>query len=174
MNIKMLLVAVTMLVIGLVAAFAILVSDRSIALNRGYYRNSAYGMMGNGMMGGGIGDSTSSSIPSGTEPNQSASGTSRVTKGVAYQLVKVQANDWSWTLSKNHLSFSKPIEFVVTSTEGTHGFSIMGTNISVPVTAGRKPQTIVWRPSAKGTYTIACNIYCGAGHSSMINSLVIS
>ena len=91
-----------------------------------------------------------------------------------YQVVNVTASDWKWVLSSKHLRYGEPVKFVVKSIQGTHGFSIVGTNVSNAVTVGGKPQVVYCNPPAKGTYTIACNVYCGAGHSSMVTSFMVS
>ncbi len=91
-----------------------------------------------------------------------------------YQVVKVTASDWKWTLSSKHLKYGETVKFLVKSIQGVHGFSIVGTNISSAVTAGDSQKVIYWVPQAKGVYTIACNVYCGAGHSSMVTSFSVS
>ncbi len=192
MNKKAMVIGITILAVGLLAIPTILVSARSMEWVHGNVRNGAfglmggggsfpqmqgsggYGMMGNGMIGGSVGVSPQQSTQVIPSQNQQSNGKENLSKHISYQVIKVNANDWSWTLNKDHLKYGKPIEFIVNSTEGTHGFSIMGTDISAPVSAGSQPQDIVWEPSAKGTYTIACNIYCGAGHRSMIKTFTVS
>lgn len=84
-----------------------------------------------------------------------------------YQIVHVTAQNWHWTLSTTHLKMGETVEFVVRSVEGIHGFSVMGTNISTAVSQGDAPSVIYWTPPARGVYTLACNVYCGAGHDTM-------
>lgn len=100
-------------------------------------------------------------------------GTPAAPKG-PYQVVDVVASNWKWTLSDRHLKYGEPIKFLVKSVQGVHGFSIMGTNVSNAVSAGQPPETVIWNPPAKGVYTIACNIYCGAGHDQMVTTFTVS
>ncbi|MCY0874859.1 MAG: hypothetical protein OWT28_01030 [Firmicutes bacterium] len=91
-----------------------------------------------------------------------------------YQLVQVTAQDWHWTMSNLHLKMGEAVKFEVRSKDGIHGFSIAGTNVSEAVGAAQTPQVIYWTPPAKGTYTLACNVYCGAGHDKMQTNFTVS
>lgn len=90
-----------------------------------------------------------------------------------YQVVHVTASDWKWTLSQQRLKYGKTVEFLVKSIQGVHGFAIIGSNVSTPVTAGEPARVVYWNPPAKGVYTIACNVYCGAGHRSMVTTFAV-
>lgn len=81
--------------------------------------------------------------------------------------VHVTASNWKWTLDKTSFKVGVPIDFIVKSDEGTHGFSITNTKVSQAVTKGDKPTDVVWTPEKPGTYVIRCDIYCGAGHQNM-------
>jgi cytochrome c oxidase subunit 2 len=85
--------------------------------------------------------------------------------------VHVIASDFKWTLDKTDFQVGKPIDFIVSSKEGTHGFSIEGTNISETVSQGDAPVDVVWTPKKSGTYTIRCNVFCGSGHANMMTTI---
>jgi cytochrome c oxidase subunit 2 len=55
-----------------------------------------------------------------------------------------------------------------------HGLAIkeMGVKVALPKTGEVVP--IQFTAGAPGTYTIACSVYCGNGHSRMKGSLVVS
>jgi len=91
-----------------------------------------------------------------------------------YQVVQVTAQNWRWTMSSTHLQAGKTVKFVVRSLQDVHGFSIMGTNISTAVTQGDAPAIIYWTSPVKGSYTLACNVFCGAGHSSMTTVFAVT
>ncbi|MCL6625135.1 hypothetical protein [Alicyclobacillus shizuokensis] len=82
--------------------------------------------------------------------------------------VKVVASDFKWSLSQTDFAVGKPIDFVVSSKQGTHGFSIDGTDISQTVSQGDAPVNVVFTPKKAGTYTIRCDVYCGSGHQDMV------
>lgn len=88
------------------------------------------------------------------------------------QVVHVVASDWKWTLDKKTFSSKEPIEFDISSKEGTHGFSIDGTNISKAIPPGHDVQ-ITWTPPKAGKYTIRCDIYCGSGHDRMYTAFTV-
>lgn len=81
--------------------------------------------------------------------------------------VHVTATDYKWTLDKKDFQVGVPIDFIVKSGEGTHGFSIVQENVAQSVASGQKPVNIVWTPKKAGTYVIKCNVYCGSGHDNM-------
>lgn len=172
MNRKAIILSISIFVVGMLAIPTIFVFASSMDYARGGYYG--FGMMGSGMMGGAVGSSIQQPTQSGTSQKQHTNKNTHTPKHTSYQVVKVVANDWNWALNKDHLKYGKPVKFIISSSQGIHGFSIMETNISVPVSAGSQPQDIVWKPNAKGTYTIACNVYCGVGHSSMLSTFTVS
>ena len=91
-----------------------------------------------------------------------------------YQVVSATARNWSWTLSARHLKAGEEVKFIVRSLEAVHGFSIVGTNVSTAVTQGDRPAVVYWKPPAPGVYTLACNVYCGAGHDAMHTEFTVS
>jgi len=58
------------------------------------------------------------------------------------------------------------VTFHVTSSDVTHGFSVVGTNINTMVIPGQVAQitTVFEEP---GTYYVVCHEYCGAAHHGM-------
>lgn len=90
-----------------------------------------------------------------------------------YQVVQVTAHDFAWKLSTTHLKMGETVKFIVQSDQDVHGFSVMGTNISNSVAAGDPPTVVYWTPPAAGTYTVACNVYCGVGHNGMVTEFTV-
>lgn len=106
-------------------------------------------------------------------PSTSGGNSSSTASQQKVQVVHVVASDWKWTLDKTTFSANEPIQFDVTSKQGTHGFSIEGTSVSKPVSPGQNVQ-VTWTPPKPGTYTIRCDIYCGKGHAQMVQSFTVS
>ena len=100
--------------------------------------------------------------------NSNASGVSKQ----SVQVVHVVASNWKWTLDKRTFSVDKPIQFDITSKQGTHGFSITGTSVSQPVSVGKNEQ-VTWTPPKPGTYVIRCDLYCGSGHDNMLTTFTV-
>jgi len=115
----------------------------------------------------GCGNSVSSNQTS------AGSGSAANTTQQQAQIVHVVASNWKWTLDKTAFVANEPIQFDVSSTQGTHGFSIDGTAISKPVSPGQSIK-VTWTPPKPGTYTIRCNIYCGAGHAKMFTTFTVT
>lgn len=81
--------------------------------------------------------------------------------------VHVTASDFKWTLDRTTFQTGKPIDFIVKTSNGTHGFSIVQQKVSQTIAPGEKPVNVVWTPPAAGTYVIACDVFCGSGHQNM-------
>jgi cytochrome c oxidase subunit 2 len=89
------------------------------------------------------------------------------------QTVHVTATDFKWTLDHTTFKAGVPIDFIVESKEGAHGFAINGTSISQMVVQGQAPVHVVWNDPKPGTYTIECNYYCGSGHPDMHTTITV-
>lgn len=60
------------------------------------------------------------------------------------------------------------VKLIYRNAEGSHGIEIEKANIKL-----RHNQEVVVKFTEAGTYKIICNIYCGAGHTSMTAKLVV-
>ena len=71
-----------------------------------------------------------------------------------------------------HVPAGRPVTFRLTSSDVTHGFSIVGTNGNTMVVPGYISQftTVFRRP---GEYLIVCNEYCGLSHHLMSAKLIV-
>jgi cytochrome c oxidase subunit 2 len=71
-----------------------------------------------------------------------------------------------------HVTAGRPVTFRLTSSDVTHGFSIVGTNGNTMVVPGYISQfTTVFR--TPGEYLIVCNEYCGLSHHLMSAKLIV-
>ncbi len=91
-----------------------------------------------------------------------------------YQVVHVTARNFQWQMSNTNLKSGENVKFIVTSSQGVHGFSIKGTAISSAVGQGEVPVIVYWTDPPKGTYVVQCNVYCGTGHDSMQKTFTVS
>lgn len=64
------------------------------------------------------------------------------------------------------------VRLTITSTDTTHGFAIRDYNINQRIEPG-KPVKIEFTADKSGTFTYACNVYCGGGHSGMKGQLIV-
>ncbi|MCL6548924.1 MAG: hypothetical protein K6T30_08445 [Alicyclobacillus sp.] len=87
--------------------------------------------------------------------------------------VHVTASNFQWTMDRTTFQAGVPIDFIVKSDESTHGFHLIGTNISDTITAGQPPIHVVWTPPKPGQYTIQCDVFCGSGHANMFKTFTV-
>ncbi|SFJ16933.1 Cupredoxin-like domain-containing protein [Paenibacillus sp. UNC496MF] len=87
-------------------------------------------------------------------------------------LVKAEASDFKWTLDRTEFEAGKPIKFELASTDGTHGFSIVDTEVSQQISKGES-EDVEWTPDKPGDYVIKCNFICGSGHSTMETHITV-
>jgi cytochrome c oxidase subunit 2 len=66
------------------------------------------------------------------------------------------------------ISAGETVKLIYRNAEGSHGIEIEKANIKL-----RHNQEVVVKFTEAGTYKIICNIYCGAGHTSMTAKLVV-
>lgn len=91
-------------------------------------------------------------------------------------IVDVRAHQWAWDFSVTELPVDRPVEFNITSSDVSHGFTIFDDGGNVLVKA-----TVVPGETAKvrhvfteaGTYPVRCMLYCGMGHDGMKNELTV-
>lgn len=81
---------------------------------------------------------------------------------------------WVWLPNNISLVNPREVKFRLVSPDVIHGFEVAGTNVNVMVFPGYVAE-ITWQvpPSARGTYLIVCNEYCGTGHPYMYGYLNI-
>jgi cytochrome c oxidase subunit 2 len=87
--------------------------------------------------------------------------------------VKVEASNFTWNLDKSEFQAGQPIRFNVTSKQGTHGFSIVNTDVTIAQVGEGDKKDVVWTPDKPGEYTIKCIFMCGSGHSSMTAKITV-
>lgn len=87
--------------------------------------------------------------------------------------VKVEASNFTWNLDKTEFTVGQPIHFNVTSKQGTHGFSILNTDVKIAQIGESDKKDVTWTPDKAGEYTIKCVFMCGSGHSTMTAKITV-
>lgn len=87
--------------------------------------------------------------------------------------VKAEASNFTWKLDKTEFTAGTPIHFTVTSSQGVHGFSVVGTDVKVAQVAEKETKDVTWTPDKPGEYTIKCIFMCGSGHSTMMTKITV-
>ncbi|HUL74354.1 MAG TPA: cytochrome c oxidase subunit II [Vicinamibacterales bacterium] len=87
-------------------------------------------------------------------------------------VVSIVAAMFSFTPDPIEIPAGRPVTFRVTSRDVIHGFEVVGTNANTMVVPGYVSQFTVTFDKP-GTYTIACNEYCGIAHHMMVGTLTV-
>lgn len=82
------------------------------------------------------------------------------------------AKKWEFTPSTITVNQGDIVKITITSTDGTHGFSLRDFDINERL-EHNIPVTIEFVADKSGTFPFRCNIPCGSGHSSMDGTLVV-
>jgi len=93
-------------------------------------------------------------------------------------IVRVTAQQWLWSFDYPQYSISsqsqvielpvnRPVQFIVTSEDVLHGFSIRALGVRIDANPGEMTSTPVVTPTAIGNYTVNCVELCGLLHSYM-------
>ena len=87
--------------------------------------------------------------------------------------VRVVAKRFSFTPSEIRLKKGEPVVLELVSEDRPHGFKLPAFKIRVdvlPKEITRVPLT----PDKTGTFTFACDVFCGDGHEDMTGTLVVT
>ena len=97
-------------------------------------------------------------------------------------IVKVTGQQWLWTFDFPQygvsntdqtltLPVNRPVQFVVTSKDVLHGFSIQALGVRVDANPGEITTTSVVTPTQTGDFTVVCVELCGLYHTYMWTSV---
>lgn len=90
-------------------------------------------------------------------------------------VVDVAAERFAFTPSEIRVKTGMRVEFRLKSDDTDHGFRIIGTSINVRIPKrGRGTATVEFVPAQAGRYTFECSRLCGAGHSFMRGTLIVT
>lgn len=93
------------------------------------------------------------------------------------QTVDVTGQQWSWSLSRTKFKVGEQIEFRVSSADVNHGFAIYDSSRRVLAQTQAMPgyvNTLRFKFSTPGTYTVMCLEFCGAAHHAMTADLEVT
>jgi cytochrome c oxidase subunit 2 len=91
------------------------------------------------------------------------------------EVVDITAERFSFTPSEIRIKTGVALEIRLRSEDTDHGFSIVGTKTDVRIPKrNRGVATVVFEPTEPGRYTFQCSHVCGAGHSFMRGTIVVT
>ncbi len=88
------------------------------------------------------------------------------------QLVKITAQQWSFSPNVITLARGTTVDFELTSNDVHHGFNLPDFGVRSDVVPGRTSTVRVILDKA-GTFAFHCDYYCGSGHEGMSGTIVV-
>jgi cytochrome c oxidase subunit 2 len=91
------------------------------------------------------------------------------------QNVHVAAERFSFTPSEIRTTTGTTLRITLQSDDTSHGFRIIGSDVDIEIPKrGRGETTVTFTPDKAGRYTFECSRLCGAGHSFMRGTIVVT
>lgn len=82
------------------------------------------------------------------------------------------ASQWKFEPNTITVNQGDTVRLQIKNIDVTHGFSLPAFGVNKQLDAG-KTTTVEFVADKKGTFTFACSVFCGAGHSSMTGKMVV-
>ena len=91
------------------------------------------------------------------------------------QDVHLAAERFSFTPSEIRTTTGTTLRITLQSDDTAHGFHIVGSDVDIEIPKrGRGDTTVTFTPDKAGRYTFECSRLCGAGHSFMRGTIVVT
>jgi cytochrome c oxidase subunit 2 len=88
------------------------------------------------------------------------------------QVVKIEAQQWSFSPNTIMLSKGQTVDFELTSSDVHHGFNLPDFGVRADIVPGQTSKVRVTLDKA-GMYNFHCDYFCGSGHEGMSGMLVV-
>ncbi|MBI4019135.1 MAG: cupredoxin domain-containing protein [Candidatus Aenigmarchaeota archaeon] len=98
--------------------------------------------------------------------------TTTVSSGSDIKEFEMTAKQFEFVPSTITVNEGDTVRLRITSTDVDHGFSIPAFAVNAQLSVG-ETKDIEFVADKKGTYTFACSVMCGSGHSGMKGTLVV-
>lgn len=89
------------------------------------------------------------------------------------RVVRIEASRFRYDPPKVMLKRGEPVVLELTSSDRTHGFKLVALGIDAKVLPGETMQ-ISLKPETAGTFSFACDVFCGSGHEEMEGEIVVT
>lgn len=91
------------------------------------------------------------------------------------ETVEIRVERFSFTPSQIRIAAGTTVELRIRSEDTNHGFRVIGSDIDIVVPKrGRGTATVRFRAESPGEYVFECSKLCGAGHSFMRGTIVVT
>ncbi len=89
------------------------------------------------------------------------------------RVVRIVAKRFSYTPSEITLRKGEPVVLELVSEDRVHGFKLPAFRIRTDVRPNEVTR-VPFTPDRTGTFTFACDVFCGDGHDDMTGTLVVT
>lgn len=89
------------------------------------------------------------------------------------RVVRIVAKRFSYTPSEIRLKKGEPVVLELVSEDRVHGFKLPAFKIRTDVRPNEVTR-IPLTPDKAGTFTFACDVFCGDGHDDMAGTVVVT
>lgn len=89
------------------------------------------------------------------------------------RVVRISAKRFKFTPSEIRLKKGEPVVLALVSEDRVHGFRLPAFKIRVDVLP-KEATRVPLMPDKAGTFTFACDVFCGDGHDEMAGTLVVT
>lgn len=96
------------------------------------------------------------------------------TPAVAHPTIDIVATNWHFTPNTITVEAGQSTTLRLTSTSGTHGIVSDDLGISATTISPGKFVEVSFTPRTAGTFAVHCSIFCGAGHSGMVLTVIVT
>ncbi len=87
-------------------------------------------------------------------------------------VVKVTAKKFQYSPAQVTVKKGTPVVLELTSEDSKHGFNLPDFGVRADVKPGAANR-VAFTPDKTGTFTFACDVFCGSGHEDMSATLVV-
>ena len=89
------------------------------------------------------------------------------------RVIKITAKKFDFTPGEITIKKGETVVFELASTDKPHGFSIPDFKVRSDIKPGEVTR-LRFTPNKAGTFTIACDVFCGSGHEDMSGTLTVT
>lgn len=83
--------------------------------------------------------------------------------------IVIKATDYEFDQPEYRIKKGVPVRVVYENAEGNHGIIVPGLSLQLD----RDTTSKVITPEEAGEFEIACSVFCGTGHSTMISKIIV-
>ena len=87
--------------------------------------------------------------------------------------VDIVASNWKFTPATIQAHVGQATALNLTSSEGVHGIESADLGLAKTMIVPGKATAVTFTPKKAGTYAVHCAVICGAGHDTMILTVVV-